>query len=87
MNTELPATLDPAGWSLWSKTDTSTPAFYAEFKNTGPGANTSARAPWSHQLTAAEAARYLPASFLNPAASKGPEKDFWDAEAEAAKLP
>jgi pectinesterase len=87
MNTELPATLDPAGWSLWSKTDTSTPAFYAEFKNTGPGANRSARAAWSRQLTATEAVRYLPASFLNPAASKDPEKDFWDAEAEAAKLP
>ncbi|WP_213806249.1 pectinesterase family protein [Granulicella sp. dw_53] len=84
MNTELPANLDPAGWSLWSKTDTATPAFYAEFKNTGPGAAISARVPWSHQLTPREAAAYLPASFLNP---RNPKQEFWDAETEAAKLP
>jgi pectinesterase len=87
MNSDLPATLDPAGWSLWSKTDISTPAYYAEFKNSGPGASTNARVPWSHQLTPAEAFLYLPASFLNPKSSKPNKQDFWDVETEAAKLP
>ena len=44
MNTELPADLDPAGWSKWNPHDTAAPtAYYAEFQNTGPGANTSQR--------------------------------------------
>ena len=81
MNTELPADLDPAGWSVWNKSDAYPPqAFYAEFHNTGPGADTSHRAPWSHQLTAAEAKTYEPANFLRGT-------DHWNTLAAAAKLP
>ena len=81
MNTELPADLDPAGWSKWNSHDTATPtAYYAEFHNTGPGANTSQRAPWSHQLTAQEAEAFEPQNFLRGA-------DDWNPAAEAAKLP
>ena len=80
MNTELPATLDPAGWSFWNRTDTETPAYYAEYKNTGPGSDSTTRASWSHQLTPTEAGTYLPATFL-----AGP--DHWNPIAEAAKLP
>ena len=81
MNTELPADLAPAGWSVWNKSDAYPPqAFYAEFHNTGPGADTSHRAPWSHQLTAAEAKTYEPANFLRGT-------DHWNTLAAAAKLP
>jgi pectinesterase len=81
MNTELPADLDPAGWSVWNKSDAYPPqAFYAEFHNTGPGADTSHRALWSHQLTAAEAKTYEPANFLRGT-------DHWNPLAAAAKLP
>jgi pectinesterase len=81
MNTELPADLDPQGWSVWNKSDAYPPqAFYAEFHNTGPGADTSHRAPWSHQLTAAEAKTYEPANFLRGT-------DHWNPLAAAAKLP
>lgn len=84
MNSELPTTIDPAGWSLWNRNDTETPAYYAEFKNTGPGSDSTTRAPWSHQLTPAEAATYLPTTFL-AGPPKGP--DHWNPIAEAAKLP
>jgi pectinesterase len=81
MNTELPASLDPAGWSLWHAGDPPTPsAYYAEFHNSGPGADTSRRVPWSHQLTSAEAAAYAPATFLAG-------NDHWNPIAEAARLP
>jgi pectinesterase len=80
MNTELPATLNPAGWSLWRASDPPPSAYYAEFHNTGAGADITHRAPWSHQLTAAEAAAYAPATFL-----AGP--DHWNPLGEAAKLP
>jgi pectinesterase len=80
MNTELPALLDSAGWSLWKKDDPTPTAYYAEFHNTGLGANTAQRAPWSHQLTAAEATAYEPQTLLAGT-------DHWNPLAEAAKLP
>ena len=84
MNTELPADLDPAGWSAWNAHDKTTPtAYYAEFHNTGPGANTSQRVPWSHQLTAKEAAAFEPQNFLRG----GRSEVKWNPIADAAKLP
>lgn len=81
MNTELPADLNPAGWSAWNTHDDTTPsAYYAEFRNTGPGAKTSERVSWSHQLTAKEAGGYTPTIFL-----RGSDK--WNPVVEAAKLP
>lgn len=80
MNTELPADLNPAGWSAWNPRDTTTTAYYAEFHNTGPGANTSQRVPWSHQLTAKEAAAFEPQTFLRG-------DDHWNPVADAARLP
>jgi pectinesterase len=89
MHTELPASLDPAGWSQWHTGDPTPSAFYAEFENTGPGAaNTpealAQRAPWSHQLTPAEATAYAPQNFL---AGPATGADHWNPLAEAAKLP
>jgi len=80
IDTELPADLVPEGWSKWGNTPGEPQAYYAEFHSTGPGANASARAGWSHQLTATQAARFRPKVFLAG-------KDRWDAEDEARKLP
>jgi pectinesterase len=84
LNTELPAGLNPAGWNNWNNPANEKTAYYAESNSTGPGAITSAdpsaRVPWSHQLTPAEAKQYLPANFLRGS-------DHWNTEAEAAKLP
>jgi pectinesterase len=80
LNTELPATVNPEGWSKWSGTENDKTAYYAESGNTGPGANSTQRAPWTHQLTPAQTKLYLPSSFLRGT-------DNWTPEAEAAKLP
>lgn len=80
MNTELPADLNPAGWSAWGPHDATPTAYYAEFHNSGPGANTSQRVAWSHQLIAKEAAAFEPQTFLRG-------EDHWNPVAEAAKLP
>jgi len=81
MNTELPSTLDPAGWSVWTTKDPYPPkAFYAEFHNAGPGANPAHRAPWSHQLTSAQAEAFTPTNFLRGS-------DNWDPIAAATTLP
>jgi len=80
MHTELPADLHPQGWSDWARMSATPHAYYAEFENTGPGANPSARVSWSHQLTAKQAAQYEPRAFLAGS-------DHWDPVAEAASLP
>lgn len=80
IHTELPAEVIPQGWSAWGKTPGTPQAYYAEFDSTGPGANPTARVPWSHQLTAKQAASYLPKVFLAG-------RDHWNPEAEARKLP
>jgi pectinesterase len=80
INTELPADLNPAGWNNWNNPANEKTAYYAEFGNTGPGANFTSRVPWSHQLTPAEARPYLPANFLRG-------NDHWNPEAEARLLP
>ena len=48
----------PAGWDNWKNPDNEKTAAYAEYQNTGPGANPAARVPWAHQLTTQEARDY-----------------------------
>lgn len=79
IDTELPADVVPEGWSAWGKTPGTPLAFYAEYHDSGPGANVAARAKWSHQLTARQAAQFRPRVFLAG-------KDGWDPVAAAAKL-
>ena len=80
IDTELPADVIPMGWSMWGNRDKTPLAYYAEYRDKGPGANAAARVPWSHQLTARQAAQYKPRVFLAG-------KDGWDPIAAAAKLP
>jgi pectinesterase len=80
INTWLSADVTPQGWNTWGNTPGAPEAWYAEFNSSGPGANPAARIPWSHQLTAAEAAQFQPKVFLAGL-------DHWNPEAEAAKLP
>ena len=80
MRTQLPPEIRPEGWNNWGKDTNEKTAWFAEFANTGPGATTSSRASWAHQLTARESRRFEPNAFL-----AGP--DHWNPLAEAAKLP
>lgn len=59
------------GWNNWGKPDNEKTAYYAEFKNTGPGYKPAERYAWSHQLTEEEAKIYTPALIL---ANWKPEK-------------
>ncbi len=54
----LPAAITPAGWNNWNNPDNEKTAFFAEYNNTGAGANTGARVNWCHQLSEKEAATY-----------------------------
>ncbi|MCB9279545.1 MAG: pectin esterase [Lewinellaceae bacterium] len=50
--------IKPEGWHNWNKPEAEQTAFYAEFENDGPGAETGKRVGWARQLTAEEAAGY-----------------------------
>jgi pectinesterase len=80
LRTELGPDVAPAGWNNWNNPANERTAYFAEFASTGPGASSSTRVPWSHQLTADQAKQYEPRTFLSG-------RDNWDPISEAAKLP
>jgi pectinesterase len=65
LNTKLDAAIAPEGWDDWVHTPGSIKkAYFAEYKSEGRGAKTVGREPYSHQLTAAEAEKFVPAKVL-----------------------
>lgn len=55
LNTEMSEVIRPEGWHNWNFPEREQTARYAEFANTGPGANSRARVRWAKQLTKADA--------------------------------
>jgi pectinesterase len=55
---ELGPHIKPEGWHNWGQEEREKTAYYAEYKNSGPGFQPDQRVPWSHQLTETEAAMY-----------------------------
>ncbi|ESP90180.1 pectinesterase family protein [Candidatus Halobonum tyrrellensis] len=56
LNSYLGPHVRPAGWHNWDDPDKEETAFYAEYRNEGPGYAPDERVEWSHQLTDEEAA-------------------------------
>jgi pectinesterase len=55
LRAEMSDVVRPAGWDNWGNAANEKTARYAEYQNTGPGAGTTHRVPWSRQLSADEA--------------------------------
>jgi len=55
---EMPEQIAPEGWNNWGNPENEKTVFYAEYKNTGKGADYSQRVKWSKQLTEKEAKDY-----------------------------
>jgi len=66
----------PEGWSNWKGTQRDKTAYYAEYKNTGPGSSTDKRVAWSHQLTKKEARKYTVDKILAPVTPCDRESEF-----------
>ena len=75
----------PQGWHNWGKPQREKTARYAEYKNTGPGADRAQRVEWSKELSDAEAARYTVANVLGGADGWAPTKSA--ASTAAATVP
>lgn len=65
LNCSMDSSIKPTGWDDWGNTANELTAYFAEYNSTGAGANAASRDTWTHQLTAAQAAQYSVASFLN----------------------
>jgi len=57
LRTYMSGTILPSGWDDWGRPVTHQTALFAEFESSGPGAQSSARVPWSRRLSAQEASR------------------------------
>jgi pectinesterase len=55
LNCQMSGVVRPEGWFDWKKPESHATVRYGEFNSSGPGGNSSARVPWSRQLTAEEA--------------------------------
>lgn len=64
INSDLGTHILPQGWFNWDKLEAEKTSFYAEFGNSGTGANTTSRVKWSHQLTKKEALKYTKENVL-----------------------
>lgn len=73
----LPKQLVKEGWNNWSNPENEKTVYYAEYKNTGEGANTNARVAWAKQLTDKEAKEYTPASIFSNSNSFVLQESDW----------
>lgn len=64
MNCEFGPHIRPEGWHHWQKEREQT-ARYMEYNNSGPGADTRSRVPWSRQLTKKEAQKITMEEVIN----------------------
>lgn len=64
LNCEMGSFIKPEGWHNWDKPTAEKTSFFAEYKNTGPGASVIQRVTWSHQLTDVEAKAFTPENIL-----------------------
>ena len=62
---ELGEHLRPEGWKEWLGTEHHKTARFVEYRNTGPGANTSKRPAWTRQLSDDEARSYTVENILS----------------------
>ncbi|HET7897208.1 MAG TPA: pectinesterase family protein, partial [Flavisolibacter sp.] len=73
---QLPAVIAPAGWNNWGNPENEKTALYAEYKNSGSGADVKNRVPWAKQLTDREAKEYTVENIFSNN-SLVPENNTW----------
>lgn len=72
MNCHLGAHIVKAGWHDWGRKGVAEHVRYMEYRNEGPGADTSGRVSWSRQLSDAEAKAITPEAVLGDMARSLP---------------
>ncbi|HVS83673.1 MAG TPA: pectinesterase family protein [Pyrinomonadaceae bacterium] len=70
----MDAHIKPEGWDNWRDPAREKTARFAEYKSSGPGANPSARVPWSRQLNEEEIQSFATKTFLRGVDGWNPTK-------------
>lgn len=70
LNSELTSAIVPEGWHNWNKKEAEQYTFFAEFNNSGSGANQATRVKWAHQLSKKEAKKYTKQNVLRTKINK-----------------
>lgn len=66
LNCTMGAFITPEGWDNWSKSENEKTAQFAEYNNTGVGANTGKRVGWSMKLNDQEASKFNKENIFAP---------------------
>ncbi len=66
LNCEMGSFIVPAGWNNWSDVKNEKTVTYAEYHNSGSGANTGQRVGWSKILNQTQALKYTKAELFSP---------------------
>lgn len=74
---ELPSVIAPEGWNNWGNTENEKTVVYAEYKNTGDGADTRNRVSWAKQLSEKEVAAFTVASIFSNGAQVPPDEGWF----------
>jgi len=74
---EMPGQITPAGWNNWDNPENEKTVYYAEYKNTGNGANSGQRVKWSKKLTDEEVKDYTVENVFTTANSLVPFEPGW----------
>lgn len=74
INCEFGNHIRPEGWHNWKNPENEKTARYAEFGNTGAGADASGRVAWAKQLTNKEAMKYTPQNIFKESSNWYPYK-------------
>jgi len=77
LNCEMGAHILPEGWSNWTGTSRDKSAYFAEYGNSGQGAENTQRVKWSHLLTAEEALKYTLKNILTAELPVEEPFDVW----------
>ncbi|NMM49702.1 pectinesterase family protein [Marinigracilibium pacificum] len=72
INCSLGRFINPEGWHDWSKKDVHHLSYYAEYLNTGEGADTEERVEWAYFLTKEQVTKYTKENILEDESHK-----FW----------
>jgi len=75
---QLPKQIAPEGWNNWGNPENEKTTFYAEYKNTGEGADAKSRVAWSKQLSEKDAKEFTPENiFSNSNSGIQPESNWF----------
>ena len=62
---QLPKQIAPDGWNNWGNPENEKTTFYAEYKNTGEGADAKSRVAWSKQLSEKDVKEFTPENIFS----------------------